>query len=125
MNDEFAENAAEERETVENSSVCKGAPPVPYIVYEGERARNERLVSRLIGIITLLIFTLAATNAFWLYEWMQYDFESTTTTSADIEQFSDSDGNYNFIGNEGDINNGTTKDKSDNDKENLTETQEQ
>ena len=96
-------------ETAENSTgntvyIAKGAPPVPYIVYEGERARNERLVSRLMGVITLLIVLLAATNAFWLYEWMQYDYVTETTTeNVDMDTTGNGNANYNNIENGGEI----------------------
>ena len=46
---------------------------VPYIVFEGEMARNERLVKRLVMIIVMLIVLLAVTNGAWLYMWNQYD----------------------------------------------------
>lgn len=54
---------------------------VPYIVYEGEMARHERRDKRLWVVIILLIVALVATNAMWLYEWCQYDYVSTETTT--------------------------------------------
>ena len=49
---------------------------VPYIVFEGAEAKNERLTKRLIIIIAILIFMLFATNMVWLYAWNSYDMVS-------------------------------------------------
>ena len=49
---------------------------VPYIVYEGAEARAERHIKRLIVALVLTIVLLFASNAFWLYEWTQYDYSS-------------------------------------------------
>jgi len=53
---------------------------VPYIVFEGEQARHERTVRRLVAIVIIAIALLFASNALWLYAWMQYDYTSTETT---------------------------------------------
>lgn len=50
---------------------------VPYIVYEGAEARAERHIKRLFVALVLTIAMLFASNAFWLYEWCQYDYSST------------------------------------------------
>lgn len=55
---------------------------VPYLVYEGTQARNERTIRRLILVIVITIIALFATNALWLYEWCQYDYESEVVTYA-------------------------------------------
>ena len=52
---------------------------VPYIVYEGAEARAERHIKRLIIALVLTVVMLFASNAFWLYEWTQYDYVSTET----------------------------------------------
>lgn len=52
---------------------------VPYIVYEGAEARAERHIKRLIVALVLAVVMLFASNAFWLYEWTQYDYSSTET----------------------------------------------
>lgn len=62
--------------------------PVPYIVHEGEMARNERRERRLLFALILSVTLLFASNAFWLYEWTQYDYASeevTTTYTQDGE----------------------------------------
>lgn len=43
---------------------------VPYIVYEGEQARNERTVKRLITALIVAIAVIFASNLAWLYAWM-------------------------------------------------------
>ena len=53
---------------------------VPYLVYEGTQARNERTVKRLIIVIVVTILLLFASNALWLYEWCQYDYETEVIT---------------------------------------------
>lgn len=76
---------------------------VPYIVYEGERVRSERIIKRLwiaLIVLTLSFVTYAlVNNASWLWAWMQYDYETVTVDSAD-------GGNANYIGQDGDIYNG-------------------
>ena len=64
-----------------NCETCKGkeahAPEsVPYIVHESSMARMERQVKR--GWIALIVAVclLFASNATWLYAWMQYDYSS-------------------------------------------------
>lgn len=74
---------------------------VPYIVYEGELARQERKENRLIVVIVLTIILLFASNAAWLYAWMQYDYTSEESVS-----IKGADGIANYIGKNGDIING-------------------
>lgn len=75
---------------------------VPYIVYEGTIARFERTIRRLIILIAISVLLLFASNALWIYEWMQYDYEDVTVDSQD-------GGNANYIGASGVINNGKSK----------------
>lgn len=58
----------------------KTTEPVPYIVHEGAMARNERRERRFLLALVLSIVLLFASNAIWLYAWMQYDYSSTETT---------------------------------------------
>ena len=81
---------------------------VPYIVWESDRARAERTTKRLIAVIVLLIALFVGSNAFWVYEWTKYDFSSEVTTE-DIDVESTDSGNANYVGNNGDISNGTNK----------------
>lgn len=62
--------------------------PVPYIVHEGAMARNERRERRLLFALILSVVLLFASNAVWLYGWIQYDYSSeevTTTYTQDGE----------------------------------------
>lgn len=88
-----------------NCETCKGkeahAPEsVPYIVHESSMARMERQVKR--GWIALIVAVclLFASNAAWLWAWMQYDYESYEITA-------DGDSNANYIGQDGNIYNGS------------------
>lgn len=75
---------------------------VPYIVHEGIVARGERIIRRLIAALVVCIILIFASNALWLYAWMQYDY-----VSEDVTVDSKDGGNANYIGNDGDIiNNG-------------------
>ena len=75
---------------------------VPYIVYEGEQARNERTVKRLITALIVAIAVIFASNLAWLYAWMQYDYYTIDDgVSVDAK-----DGIANYIGNNGSIVNG-------------------
>lgn len=77
---------------------------VPYIVYEGEQARHERTIKRLVAIIIIAIALVFASNAIWLYAWMQYDY-----VSEEITYQQDGRG-INIIGNENEVNHGTEGD---------------
>lgn len=77
------------------------ADPVPYIVYEASQARNERAIKRLVVALIVAICMIFASNAFWLAAWMQYDYTGEETV---VEAL---DGVANYIGNSGDIVNGS------------------
>ena len=76
---------------------------VPFLVFEGEMARAERRQKRNFILILVLIASLLLSNLGWLYAWMQYDY-------AGAEQIVTVDGGdrgiANYIGHDGDINNG-------------------
>lgn len=60
---------------------------VPYIVYEGEMARQERHVKRLVVMLALMLMLFFASNMAWLYVWNQYEYvEETETTTIDAKQ---------------------------------------
>lgn len=85
---------------------------MPYYVHEGIMARNERTIKRLIISLVISIVLMFASNALWLYAWMQYDYESsetTTTTETKSVDVDAKDGVANYIGNDGDITNGADK----------------
>ena len=62
---------------------------------------------QIITICTLIvaIVFIFASNATWLYAWLQYDYSSEEIV---IEQDATDGGNANYIGNDGDIVNGQT-----------------
>ena len=64
---------------------------VPYIVYEGEAARHERTVKRLITALLIAILLIVGSNLAWLYVWNQYDFSSE-------EYVVENEGNSNLLG---------------------------
>lgn len=80
----------------------KAIDSVSYIVYETALARAERGAKRLVAIIFVLIALLVGTNGAWL--WNESQFENVVVTQENA------DGYNNYIGNNGDINNGETND---------------
>ena len=76
---------------------------VPYAAYEGLQVRHERTVKRLIIAIIVTVILMFASNMAWLYAWQSYDYESEEVI---VSQDTKDGGNANFIGNNGDINNG-------------------
>lgn len=79
---------------------------VPYIVYEGEMARQERHIKRLIIMLAIMLVLFFASNMAWLYVWNQYEY-----VDEDVTVDSQDGGNANYIGNDGDIVNGISNGK--------------
>lgn len=80
---------------------------VPYVVYESEQARSERHIHRLVVALIIAIVVIFLSNMAWLKAWTMYDYvgeDTDTSISVDAEG-----GNANYIGNDGDITNGTNK----------------
>ena len=90
---------------------------VPYIVYEGEMARQERQIKRLLCILVTLLVLFFASNMAWLYVWNQYEYVGETTT---IDAQQDGEG-VNIVGGE-DVSYGS--DGNDTQKETQTEEKE-
>ena len=80
---------------------------VPFVVYQATAARQERQIRRMWIALIVSIVLLFASNAFWLWAWMQYDYES-------YEAITDNGGDANIIGNDGDIYNGYGEIKTEN-----------
>lgn len=76
---------------------------VPYIVHEGAMARAERHSRRLVIALVIAILLMFASNAMWLYCWMQYDYSSEESI---VDFDTGEGGNANYIGQDGDIYNG-------------------
>ena len=70
------------------------------IAFERMQAKDERNDKWRNIIIILLIVLLVFTNTVWLIAWNQYDYIEEYT------QVDAGDGTANYIGNNGDINNG-------------------
>lgn len=58
-------------------------------------------------IITLVL--LFATNAIWLYAWCLPVEETTSTITTTVDQDTDGYGDNNYMGEDGDVYNGTTE----------------
>ena len=93
---------------------------VPYIVYEGEMARQERHIKRLVVMLAVMLVLFFASNMAWLYVWNQYGYvEETETTTIDAQQ--DGEG-VNIVGGE-DVSYGS--DSNNREKEKTTEAKEE
>ena len=88
-----------------DSCISKGTtdlndmPPVPFAAHESAVARQERQIKRMWIALIVAVALIFASNAIWLYTWMQYDYESYEITA-------EGDSNANYIGQDGNIYNG-------------------
>lgn len=71
---------------------------VPYIVYESEMARLERIIKRQFVLIIIAICFLVGTNACWIWYENQFIDEVTVTQEND-------DGYNNYVDGDGQITN--------------------
>ena len=87
-----------------NCETCKNAKSapenVPYTVHELSMAQMERQIKRLWIALIVAVALLFASSAIFAYAWLQYDYESYEITS-------DGDSNANYIGQDGNIYNGS------------------
>lgn len=72
-----------------------------YVVHEAEMARSERYIKRLWIALILAFSLLFVSNCIWIYAWCLYDYES-------IDIMTDNNSNANYIGQDGNIYNGST-----------------
>lgn len=72
------------------------------IAFERMQAKDERNDKWRNIIIILLIALLVITNGMWLWTWSKYEYVDETTTIK-----ADDGSNANYIGGNGDINNGS------------------
>lgn len=63
---------------VRNKEGIQSMKDVPYIVFESEMARLERIIKRQFVLIILALALLVGTNACWL--WYENQFKEVTTT---------------------------------------------
>jgi hypothetical protein len=73
------------------------------IAFERMQAKDERNDKWRNIIIILLIVLLALTNGAWLWAWNSYDYVEEEYS---VDMSADDGSNANYIGNDGDINNG-------------------
>ena len=76
------------------------------IAFERVQAKEERDLLWKNIIITILIFLLVISNGMWLYVWNSYDYYEEVV---EIDTGSDNGGDANYIGQDGDIYNGTSE----------------
>ena len=73
---------------------------IPYIAFEAEMARHERTIKRLLIALVVAIALLFVSNVAWLFFFNQFDY-ATDTVTQELDT-----GNANYIGEDGNINNG-------------------
>lgn len=78
---------------------------VPYVVHESAMARSERNSKRMWIVILVLILALIGTNLAWIIYNSQFEAVEESTV---VEQ-ENSNGDNNYIGNDGDITYGKTE----------------
>ena len=78
---------------------------VPYIVYESMLDKEDRQQRRLVYVIIMLVVLLVVTNVIWLVAWNQYDYVDDYSVELD----GGDGGNANYIGQDGEIYNGTSE----------------
>lgn len=74
---------------------------IPYYVHEGTVSRFERMIKKLVVALMVAIILVFASNAIWLYAWLQYDYAGIENVDVNGES-----GVANYIGNDGNITNG-------------------
>ena len=87
---------------------------VPYIAYESQMARMERVIKRMFILIVILLVLLFGTNACWL--WYESQFEEVVTTTQEVTQDVDSGDGGDAVINDGVHINGESETDSENDK---------
>lgn len=76
---------------------------VPYIAFESELARLERVIKKMFILLVVTVSLLVGTNAYWI--WYEAQFTDEITVTQD-----NTDGVNNYIGDDGDITNGEADD---------------
>ena len=79
--------------------------PVSFIAFEATCTRLDRIVKRLTIALVLCAVLLFASNAMWLYAWIQYDYTSETTTTETVT-VDGKDGIASYANNGGSVVNG-------------------
>ncbi len=84
---------------------------IPYIVYESEMARFERIIKRQFILIIVSLIFLVGTNLYWI--WYESQFVDEVTVTQD-----NTDGYNNYVDGDGSITNGETNSEKDTQTEN-------
>lgn len=58
---------------------------VPYVVFESELARLERIIHRQFVLIVIAVLLLVGTNAYWIYYESQFQELTTTEVTQDVD----------------------------------------
>lgn len=80
---------------------------VPYIVFESAMAREERHCKRLTIALVIAVIAMLLSNLAWLWVWNSYEFAGEDSSQYESVAVDSDGGNANYIGNDGDISNGT------------------
>ena len=95
--------------TCNSCGTGKSPASVPYVVHESAMARAERQTKSLVWVIVLLIVLLVGSNVGWLIYESQFEVVEETTETIITQE--NADGYNNYIGNDGDIDNGEADNK--------------
>lgn len=81
--------------------------PVSFVAFEATCTRFDRVIKRLTIALVVCIILMFASNAVWLYAWMQYDYSSTEeTTTTETVTVDGKDGIANYANHGGSVVNG-------------------
>ena len=58
---------------------------VPYIVFESEMARMERVIKKLFILSIIAVALLVITNGYWIYYESQFEEITTTEVTQDVD----------------------------------------
>lgn len=58
---------------------------VPYVVFESELARLERIIHRQFVLIVIAVLLLVGTNAYWIYYESKFQEITTTEVTQDLD----------------------------------------
>lgn len=83
--------------------------PISFVAFEATCTRFDRIIKRLTVALVVCIILVFASNAVWLYAWMQYDYSSTEeTTTTETVTVDGKDGIANYVNRGGSVVNGTS-----------------
>ena len=84
--------------------------PVSFVAFEATCTRFDRIIKRLTIALVICILLVFASNAVWLYAWMQYDYsgiEETSTTTTETVTVDGKEGVANYASHGGSVINGS------------------